>query len=169
MSQIRNETNGRFVATHGDWAGNKASRIYTCWQSMKARCFYSKHPRFNYYGGKGITVCAEWMDFQEYKKWSLENGYNDTMTMDRIDSDKNYEPSNCRWISKSENSKKSCMKTAKTVREKLNVKYHEIATVVSVVRMFRGRITVTTKTTSTSSTGSNRAVSWCAINGRLRP
>jgi hypothetical protein len=82
-------------------------RLYWIWQGMKRRCYNSNCNCFKWYGSKGITVCDEWKnDFSKFKEWALSSGYTDLLTIDRIDSNKNYEPSNCQWITQSENSKK---------------------------------------------------------------
>ena len=85
-------------------------RLKRIWYAMVRRCHGEKIPQrvALYYRDKGITVCDEWRnDFSEFEKWAIENGYNDEMTIDRVDSDKNYCPENCQWITKSENSKKA--------------------------------------------------------------
>lgn len=83
-------------------------RIYRIWRNMKTRCYNINHERYYCYGGKGVVVCDEWKDnFINFKEWAFSNGYNDSLTIDRIDSDGNYEPSNCRWISKSLNNEYS--------------------------------------------------------------
>ena len=68
---------------------------------MKNRCFNSKYHLFKNYGGRGITICKEWKnDFVKFYNWSMANGYKDDLTIDRINVNGNYEPSNCRWATK---------------------------------------------------------------------
>lgn len=71
---------------------------------MKNRCYYNKYPRYGDYGGRGIKVCDEWRDdFMNFYNWSMNNNYNDNLTIDRIDVDGDYEPLNCRWVTSKEN------------------------------------------------------------------
>ncbi len=73
-------------------------RLIRIWQGMKARCSQKNNTCYKFYGAKGITVCKEWWDdYLSFAKWSFKNGYNQELTLDRIDSKGNYEPSNCRW------------------------------------------------------------------------
>lgn len=70
---------------------------------MRARCNNPNNPKYDLYGGRGISVCEEWLhDFAQFRDWAMANGYRDDLTIDRIDCDGNYEPSNCRWATVTE-------------------------------------------------------------------
>lgn len=84
------------------------NRLYWIWQDMKKRCYNPKNKDYKWYGGKGIKVCDDWkVSYTNFKEWALSNGYADNLTIDRVDSNKDYEPSNCQWITQSENSKRA--------------------------------------------------------------
>jgi hypothetical protein len=75
---------------------------------MKQRCVNPNKQHYEHYGGRGITVCDEWReDFQTFYDWAMANGYSDDLTIDRIDNDGDYEPSNCQWITQAENTRKA--------------------------------------------------------------
>ena len=84
--------------------GLSRTRIYQCWADMKGRCLNSRHKWFNHYGGRGITVCGEWMEFEPFAEWAYSHGYADNLTIDRIDNNKGYCPENCKWSTQHEQS-----------------------------------------------------------------
>ena len=74
------------------------TRIYRIWCGMKRRCYNKHNEHFDRYGGRGIIVCDEWKtDFMNFYDWAMSNGYDDKLSIDRINNEGNYEPSNCRW------------------------------------------------------------------------
>ena len=117
--------------------GLSRKRVYRILISMKTRCYNKKVNEYKEYGGRGIIVCADWLnDFMNFYNWSMKNGYSDTLSIDRIDNDGNYEPNNCRWATMKEQSNNNRhnrfityndeTKTMKEWCEKLNLGYNTI-------------------------------------------
>jgi hypothetical protein len=81
--------------------GGAGTRLYKAWTNMRDRCTAGFKQAKDYHE-RGIRVCDEWQDFETFQKWALHSGYGDMLTLDRIDNDKNYEPGNCRWVTRQE-------------------------------------------------------------------
>lgn len=106
------------------------SRIYTIWNGIKCRCFTKSSVSYKRYGEKGITMCDEWRNnFMAFYDWSMANGYIDGLTIDRIDSKGNYEPSNCRWVTY----KQQANNTSSNVWIVFNGERHTLATWGSIL------------------------------------
>lgn len=128
----------------GSKGGLSKSRLYNIWLHMKGRCYRKTDDHFKDYGGRGIQVCEEWKnDFNSFRIWSESHGYKNNLSIDRIDNDRNYEPSNCRWVSMKEqcnNRRSNILITIEGVTHNIKewselsgVKYHTI-----YQRMVRG-------------------------------
>lgn len=76
-------------------------RLLSIWKNMNTRCTNPNYEKYHKYGGRGITICKEWKDFNVFKIWSLSNGYTNELTLDRRNTDGNYEPNNCRYVTTS--------------------------------------------------------------------
>ena len=98
----------QYAYKHGDSPKGKRQPLYWTWVAMKRRCHNPNDEAYRYYGKKGIKVCSEWrFNYSVFREWALQNGYGESLTIDRIRHDGNYEPNNCQWLTRSENSKKA--------------------------------------------------------------
>lgn len=85
--------------------GLPIDRLYWIWAGMRERCEKTRSTAWANYGGRGIIVCQEWQAYAAFHAWAMANGYSDTLSIDRINNDGNYEPSNCRWATPAEQSR----------------------------------------------------------------
>lgn len=83
--------------------GMTGTRLFNIWVDMRQRCYNKNYPQFYLWGGKGVKVCDEWLqDFMTFYNWAIENGYANNLSIERKDSNGNYEPSNCKWATPKE-------------------------------------------------------------------
>jgi hypothetical protein len=93
----------KFSKKHGFYL----TKLYAVWDAMKQRCNNQNHKAYYRYGGRGIVICQDWYDFQNFHDWAMSHGYQEGLSIDRIDNNGNYCPSNCQWITRSANTIKS--------------------------------------------------------------
>lgn len=87
--------------------GQSRHPIYNTWRGMIGRCKHRSNRYYHNYGGRGIRVCEEWQDAFTFIIWAMANGWQEGMQIDRINNDGNYEPSNCRFVSRTDNCRNS--------------------------------------------------------------
>lgn len=119
--------------------GQANTKLYGVWCAIKRRCYKAYDKRYKNYGNRGIVMCEEWKNnFQSFYRWSMANGYKEHLTIDRIDNNGNYEPSNCRWATNKEQSRNKTNNhiieyngekmTAVEFAEKYNINYSTLLT-----------------------------------------
>ena len=131
-------------------------RIYKIFHGMESRCNNKSGKNYNSYGARGIKISSEWPSYKEFYEWAMKNGYAPNLTIDRINNDGNYEPSNCRWATPKEQARNKSntisVETVKKIKKLLNEGYthHVIADMV--------------KTTNHRVSLISRGASWVDIN-----
>ena len=86
--------------------GMKKTRLYNIWHGIKSRILNKNNKDYKNYGGRGLTVCADWLEFIPFRDWALSNGYAEHLTIDRRNNNGNYTPENCHWIHLEKNAQK---------------------------------------------------------------
>lgn len=119
--------------------GMSRTSLHRVWTNLKARCKNENQPQYKDYGGRGIKYFKEWEQFEPFMDWAFKNGYEEGLTLDRIDNNGNYEPSNCRWVTQ----KKQANNTRKTIfltHEEVTLSTKEWESLVNISsRMLRKR------------------------------
>lgn len=115
---------------------NRNKKLYNVYHSMLSRCNNPNHRYFEDYGARGIKVCEEWSNFESFQTWALEHGYEEGLSIERIDNDKGYSPDNCKWISMCEqhNNNRTSARyvidgeelTLADISRKYNINYHTL-------------------------------------------
>lgn len=118
---------------HGGRLKGKVNYLYTCLTNIKIRCLNKNAPNYEYYGGRGIAIHEEWLSsYENFRDWALKNGYKKGLTIDRIDVDGNYEPSNCRWVTKLTQSANQRPKRNQTGFPGVNPNYNKYKATISI-------------------------------------
>lgn len=89
---------------HGASKRGSITKLYKVWAAVKQRCTNPKNKAYKNYGGRGIKLCDEWLEYEPFEEWAFENGYAEGLQLDRIDNNGSYSPDNCRFVSTLENS-----------------------------------------------------------------
>lgn len=98
--------------------GQTGSRLYYVWEAMRQRCTNQYNRWYDDYGGRGIAVCEEWHDFANFMQWAERTGYQEGLSIDRIDVNEGYNPVNCRWVTMHEQNRNK--------RNNINITYHGV-------------------------------------------
>jgi len=111
---LHREVFHNLITRHGSYG----TKLYYVWNMMKQRCHNSKNKDYKHYGGRGIKLCKEWLNFSCFEVWALEAGYSPGLSIERINNDGDYSPANCTWIPLSDQKKNT---RASLVNRKIEV------------------------------------------------
>lgn len=103
------------------------TRLYSIFSGMKQRCYNPKSRSYKWYGGKGVSICPEWIGedgVKNFIEWALDSGYEEHLSIDRIDPDGSYSPDNCRWVTMSENASRASHKSAWNSEKRNGMEIH---------------------------------------------
>lgn len=99
----RSKSCGHTIKYNSTKHNSSYKRLYNIWRCMKQRCNNKNNTNYYNYGGRGISTCNDWSkSFKTFEEWAINNGYKDTLTIDRINTNGNYEPNNCKWSTRKE-------------------------------------------------------------------
>lgn len=116
----KNFNNGnKYALIHG----KTNTKLYSVWSNIKDRCLNLNCKSYKYYGGRGITICNEWLEFTPFMEWALGNGYNRGLQIDRKETNGNYEPSNCRWVTSKEQQRNKRNTTTLEIANEIRLLY----------------------------------------------
>jgi hypothetical protein len=102
IKQHKTQSCGCYAIEINTTHGGSRKPVFSSWAAMVARCTHPTRPDYKHYGGRGISICPEWMDFNVFKAWALSHGWREGLTIERVNNDGNYEPSNCVWATRKE-------------------------------------------------------------------
>ena len=129
---LRVDTSKKTMTTHG----LTDTRLHTIWKNMRRRCFDHKNKNYKDYGGRGITICEDWMEFINFYNWAIGNGYDDSLSLDRIDVNKGYCADNCRWVTQ----KEQCNNTRRNINVEINGEIHTLKQWTEILNLKYGTI-----------------------------
>jgi hypothetical protein len=122
---------------HGELLNHRKTgipRLYQCWINMIKRCTKPNNLKYPDYGGRGITICVEWLEYIPFREWALSTGYQNSLTLDRKDNNGNYEPLNCQWVTIKEQIKNRRPPIKHREYEKLQLKVKQLELEIQELR-----------------------------------
>lgn len=145
------------------------THTYDCWKAMRQRCYKESDKSYHRYGGQGITICQEWRnDYDAFHDWAMAcDDYAPGLTVDRKDPDGPYEPSNCRWLTRSENASRGRITEKRREASRANVKLAAKACSKQVRRLDPGEIYESTRSAARAIGGHNQHIA-AVCRGKIK-